>query len=185
MLNYILLGLAALVVILIAVIATRPADFRIARTVMMRGPASAAFALVNDFHNWQAWSPFVKYDPHAKLSFEGPSSGVGAKYSWDGNSKAGAGMCTIIESQPSEFARMRLEFLRPFKATNTAEFTFQPQGDQTAVIWSMSGKNGFMGKAFSLVMNCDKMIGKDFEEGLASMKRLVEQAPRPTAKAPA
>jgi hypothetical protein len=181
MLNTILLGLAALVVVLIALIATRPADFRITRTALMRGPASAAFAQVNDFHQWESWSPFVKYDPNAKLTYEGPTSGVGAKYSWDGNSKAGAGVSTITESRPSELVRMRLEFLRPFKATNIAEFTFQPQGDQTAVTWSMSGKNNFMAKAFHLVVNCDKMIGKEFEEGLSNMKRLVEQAPRSTA----
>jgi hypothetical protein len=181
MLTYVLSGLAVLVVVLIAVIATRPADFRITRSATMRGPASAAFAQVNDFHNWEAWSPFVKYDPNAKLTYEGPNSGVGARYSWDGNNKAGAGVSTITESHPNELVRMRLEFLRPFKATNIAEFTFQPQGDQTAVTWSMSGKNNFMAKAFHMIVNCDNMIGKEFDEGLANMKRLVEQAPRPTA----
>lgn len=99
---------------------------------------------------------------------------MNAGYAWAGNKKVGEGRLTITESKPSQLVRLKLEFLKPFAATNTAEFTFQPEGSQTAVTWSMSGKNNFMSKAFGLFMNCDKMIGGDFEKGLVAMKMVVE-----------
>jgi carbon monoxide dehydrogenase subunit G len=128
---------------------------------------------VNDFHNWQAWSPWAKMDPTAKNSFAGTPSGEGALFSWAGNNKVGEGRMTIMESRPSESIRIKLEFLKPFQATNTAEFTFQPTGEGTLVTWSMSGKNSFMAKAVVLVMNCDKMVGGQFEQGLANLKDVV------------
>jgi hypothetical protein len=179
MLAYILYGLAALVAALIVVIATRPAEFRVSRSTKIAAPAAAIFPLVNDFHEWPKWSPFVKYDPQAKLTYEGPATGVGSVYSWDGNKQAGAGVATIMESRPGELVKIKLEFLRPFKATNTAEFTFEPAGEQTAVSWSMYGKNNFMAKAFNLIVNCDKMIGGEFAEGLGNLKALAEGARMP------
>ena len=174
MLGYILIGLAVLIVSLLIFIATRPDDFRVTRSTTITAPPAAVFAQVNDFHNWDAWSPWAKLDPACKNSFDGPAAGQGAIFSWDGNKKVGAGRMTVTESQPPELIRIHLEFLRPFKANNTTEFTFKAQGDQTAVTWSMFGKNNFISKAFGLFMDCDKMVGKDFEKGLASLKSIAE-----------
>ena len=178
MLKKILIALAAIVVVFVAVVAMQPSDFRIARTATMSAPAPAVFAQVNDFHNWEAWSPWAKLDPAAKNSFEGPPAGTGAIFRWAGNNQVGEGGMTITESRPNELIRFNLEFLKPMAGTSTAEFTFKPEGDQTAVTWSMSGKNNFIAKAICLFMNMDTMVGGKFEEGLAAMKSIVEAAPR-------
>ncbi len=124
----------------------------------------------------QDWSPWAKLDPQCKVVFSGPATGVGASFSWAGNNKVGAGSMTSIASRPADLLEFRLEFLRPMKATNTARFVLQPEAGGTAVIWSMEGKNNLVGKAFGLIVDCDKMIGKDFEKGLASLKTLAEAA---------
>lgn len=178
MLKKILIALVAIVVVFLGVVAMQPSDFRIVRTATMSAPAPAVFGQVNDFHNWEAWSPWAKLDPAAKNSFEGPSAGIGAIFRWAGNKEVGEGGMTITESRPSDLIRIKLEFLKPFAATNSAEFTFKPDGDQTAVTWSMAGKNKFISKAICLFMNMDKMVGGKFEEGLAAMKSIVEAVPK-------
>src|SRR5262245_41323107 len=183
MLKKTLVGIAAVVAILILgfviAVSTQPNEFRISRSAKMAAPPSAPFAQVNDYHNWDAWSPWAKLDPNAKISFEGPTSGTGAKFSWAGNDQVGAGQQTIIESRSDELVLIKLDFEKPFKDTCTAEFTFQPEGKQTLVTWSMFGKKNFMAKAMGLFMNCDKMVGGEFEKGLASMKAVVEAQPTP------
>ncbi len=174
MLTPILIAVAAIMVLFIIIVSTRPAEFRITRTATINGLPAAVFAQVNDFHKWEAWSPWAKLDPNAKNNFEGTPGQVGSQFSWSGNNKVGEGRMTIAESRAPELIRIQLEFLKPFKATHTAEFTFQSQGSQTTVSWSMFGKNNFMSKAVGLFMNCDKMIGGQFEQGLASMKSVVE-----------
>ncbi len=174
----ILIAVAVVLALLAGFIATRPEDFRITRSAAMSAPAAAAFAQVNDFHNWAAWSPWEKLDPDLKRTFEGAPAGTGAVYSWDGNKQVGAGRMTMLESRPGEVIRLKLEFFRPFAATNGTEFAFQPEGNQTRVTWTMDGKNTFITKAFHLVMNMDKVVGGDFEKGLAQMKSIVEAAPR-------
>ncbi len=176
MLTPILIGLAVVLVLLAVIVAMQPSNFRIARSITMAAAPSAAFEQVNDFRNWEAWSPWAKLDPTMTATYDGASSGVGASYSWLGNNKVGQGRMTVIESQPSELIRIKLEFLKPFTATNTAEFTFKSDGTQTVVEWSMTGTNNFIGKAFGLLMNMDKMCGRDFEKGLAAMKSVVETA---------
>ncbi len=178
MLKKILIALMAIVVAFVVVVAMQPSEFRVERSAPISAPAPAVFAQVNDFHNWEEWSPWAKLDPAAKATFEGPSAGTGAIFRWAGNKEVGEGSMTITESRPSDLIRIKLEFLKPFAATNTAEFTFKPDGDQTAVTWSMSGRNNFIGKAFCLVMNMDKMVGGQFEKGLARMKSVVEAAPK-------
>lgn len=168
-------SLVVLVVVFVVIVATRPADFRVERSATMRAPAQAAFAQVNDFQNWRAWSPWEKLDPALKRSYEGPASGTGAAYSWQGNKDVGEGRMTITESRPGELVRIRLEFYKPFAATNTAEFRFEPQGDSAAVTWSMTGQNNFFAKAIGLFVNMDRMVGGMFEQGLAQMKALVEK----------
>ena len=177
MVKKILIALVAIVVVFVVVVAMQPSEFRISRTATMSAPAPAVFAQVNDFHNWEEWSPWAKLDPAAKATFEGQSAGTGAIFRWAGNKDVGEGSMTITESRPSDLIRIKLEFLKPFAATNTAEFTFKPEGDQTNVTWSMAGKNNFIAKTVCLFMNMDKMVGGKFEEGLASMKSVVEAAP--------
>ena len=174
MLPQILIGLAALAVVFVIVVALRPAEFRVTRATRMSAPPLDAFAQVNDFHNWEAWSPWAKIDPTMTTTYDGPTAGVGAAYSWVGNSKVGEGRMTLLESRPSDLIRIKLEFVKPFKATNVAEFTFHSEGDQTVVTWSMTGQNNFVSKAFHLLMNIDKLVGGDFEKGLAAMKSVVE-----------
>ena len=178
MLPYLLIGIAVLVVLLIVMVALQPSDFRIMRATTISAPAAMVFAQVNDFHKWAAWSPWEKMDPALKKTFAGAPAGTGAGYSWVGNKKVGEGRMTILGSRPDDLIRIKLEFLKPFPAINLTEFTFRPDGDQTAVTWSMTGKNNFFFKAFGLLMSMDKMVGKDFEKGLASMKSLVETATR-------
>jgi len=173
MLIHILIVLVALAAIFIAVVATRPADFSVTRSGTIAAPPATVFALVNDFHNWEKWSPWSKMDPTAKLTFNGAAAGAGAQYAWVGNAKVGAGRMEITESRAAERIRITLEFSKPMAATNLTEFTFKPAGNQTAVTWTMSGKNNFIGKAMHLLINCDKMIGGNFEEGLANMNAVV------------
>ena len=174
MIYYILLGLAVVVFLFLIVVAVQPSQFSISRSATVAAPPATVFAHVNDFHKWEAWSPWAKMDPNAKNTFSGPDAGVGAAFTWSGNKKVGAGHMTITESRPSELIHINLEFERPMKATNLSEFTFKPDGRKTVVTWTMSGKNCFMGKLFGLVMNCDKMIGGQFEKGLAQMKAVSE-----------
>jgi hypothetical protein len=176
MIQIILIGLAAIVLAFAGIVAMQPSEFRITRTTVISAPAPAVFAQVNDFHKWQAWSPWEKMDPALKRTYEGAPAGTGAIYSWAGNNQVGVGRMTITESRPSDLIGIKLEFLKPFAATHTAEFTFKPEGDQTAVTWSMAGENKFVAKGLGLVMNMDKMIGGQFEQGLAQMKAVVEAA---------
>jgi hypothetical protein len=174
----ILLGLAAILAALAIFIAARPSDFRVSRSATMAAAPAAVFAQVNDFRNWDAWSPWAKIDPNATTRFEGPSAGEGAKFFWSGNSDIGEGSMTIVESRPDELVRIRLDFVRPFAGTNDVEFTFRPESEnQTAVTWSMAGKNNFIAKAISLVMDCEEMVGEQFDKGLAGMKEIVEKSP--------
>jgi hypothetical protein len=174
MIANILIAVGVVVALFLIFVATRPADFRVTRSISIAAPAGAVFTQVNDLHNWDAWSPWAKLDPAAKRTFEGAAAGEGAVFKWSGNKKIGEGSMTILESRPVDLVRIRLEFLKPYKATNLVEFTFRPDSNHTAVNWSMSGKKNFFFKAFCLFVNMDKMIGGDFERGLASLKILAE-----------
>ncbi len=174
MLIPVLITLAAIVALFVFIVILRPNDFRVSRSVKMTAPASKAFEQVNDLHCMNAWNPWVKLDPSIKQTYEGAASGVGASYSWDGNRNVGAGRQTIVESRPHEFVRIMLEFFRPFAGVNEAQFTFVPEGVQTVVTWSMTGKLNFIMKAMGLFMSMDKMCGTSFEKGLADMKAIVE-----------
>jgi uncharacterized protein YndB with AHSA1/START domain len=172
----ILIGLAIVIVILVIVIALQPSAFRVTRSGTVAAPPAMAFAQVNDFHNWEAWSPWAKLDPACKNTFEGAPAGTGAGFAWSGNDKVGEGRMTILESRPNELIRIKLDFIRPFACTNTAEFTFKPDAGSTHVTWSMSGEKNFMAKAFGLFCNMDKMVGADFEKGLAQMNTAAQGA---------
>jgi hypothetical protein len=178
MIKKILIGLAVLLVVLAVVISMQPDDFRMSRSATMAAPPTAVFEQINDFHKWDAWSPWAKLDPNSKVSFEGPTSGKGAIFKWSGNSEVGEGQQTIVDSRPGELVRIKLDFVRPMAGTSDVEFTFKPEGANTLVTWSMSGKNNFIGKAMSLAMDCEKMMAPYFEKGLASIKAIVESAPK-------
>jgi uncharacterized protein YndB with AHSA1/START domain len=178
MLKIILIALAVVIIVFVIVIAMQPSEFRVARSTTISAPPSAVFAQVNDFHKWKAWNPWGKIDPAMKETYEGAPAGAGAVHTWAGDKEVGEGRMTITESRPNDLIRIKLEFFKPFRATNTAEFTFKPEGNQTGVTWNMTGDNNFMAKAVHLFMNMDKMIGGQFEKGLASMKSEVEAAPK-------
>ena len=166
---------ALLIVIFIIAVWARPSQFRIARAGTIDAPSPLVHANIDDFHRWQAWSPWAKLDPTAKNSYDGPSSGTGAGFGWDGNGKVGAGHMTIVASLPHRIT-IRLDFFRPFKATNTAEFTITAVGAQTQVTWAMSGHAPFMLKAMCLLFfDQDKLIGTMFEQGLANLKTISEK----------
>ena len=178
MLIKILVALAVIVLGFVGVVAMRPSEYRVARTATIAAPAPAVLAQVNDFHKWDAWNPWAKLDPAMKQAYAGAPAGIGAIYTWAGNSEVGEGRMTLTESRPSDLVRIRLEFLKPFATTSTAEFSFRPEGDHTAVTWSMTGKVNFMAKVVHLFMDMDRMIGGNFEKGLAQLKSVVEAAPK-------
>ena len=174
----IVIALIAVVAAFAAFVALQPSEYRIARSATIAADAPDVFAQVNDFHNWEAWSPWAKLDPNAKATFEGPSAGEGAVFAWAGNNEIGEGRMTLTESRPAEIIRIRLDFVKPMAGTSTAEFTFKPEGDRTAVTWAMFGQNNFLTRAICFFMNQDKMVGGYFEKGLANLKAVAEAAKR-------
>jgi len=174
-----IVGIGVVVFVMIAalaLIAARPADFRIERSAQIDAPRDVVFSIINDLRQWGDWSPYDKRDPNMKKTFEGGSAGPGASYAWNGNNQVGAGRLTIVESKPGELVSMKLEFSRPFKASNEVNFKLAPSGGGTRVSWIMDGKNNFMTKAMSLFMNMDKMVGKDFEQGLVNLNSVARAA---------
>ena len=171
----ILAALAVVVGVFCIVAAKQPDEFSVMRSTTIAASPAAVFAEVNNLHRWEAWSPWAKLDPNAQSSFEGPKEGKGAIMRWAGNYKVGAGSMTVVESVPSKKVKFRLDFLKPLPGINTAEFTFTPKAKQTEVIWSMQGQQNFIGKAMGLIFNCQKMVGEQFEKGLADLKTVVEQ----------
>ncbi|HYO51984.1 SRPBCC family protein [Archangium sp.] len=185
MLKKILLGLVVVLVALCAFVATRPSTYSVQRTATFKASPDITFALVNDFHHWGKWSPWDKLDPNQKTTFEGAATGVGAIYGWSGNDDVGEGRMTIEESKANELVRIKLEFIRPWQSTNATSFAFSPAADGVSVTWKMEGHNDFMGKAFSLLMDMDAMLGKDFDNGLAAMRKVAEAETQKRAEAEA
>lgn len=182
MLLKVLVGVALVLSVFAVVVATRPAAFRIARSITIDAPPEDAFALVNDFHQWSVWSPYERLDPNLTRTFEGPRTGTGAVYAYSGNEKVGAGRITLEKSVAPSEIRLRLEFIKPFVATNRGSFTFERTERGTKVTWAMEGRNNFLSKAFSLVVDMDKLVGSDFERGLAALETAAEKAARANAE---
>jgi uncharacterized protein YndB with AHSA1/START domain len=178
MLAKVVIALAVIVVGLVVVVALQPRDYRVSRSITIAAPAPVVFAQVNDFHRWAAWSPWATIDPAMKQTFEGAPAGAGAAYRWSGNREVGEGRMTIVESRPPELIRVALDFEKPLKGTSVAEFSFRPEGDRTAVTWSMTGEKTFVAKAIHLFLGVERLIGQQFEKGLAAMKTVAEAAPR-------
>jgi hypothetical protein len=180
----IVVALVALVLAGLALfIVRRPSEFRIARSRVLAAPPDVVHGYVNDFHKWPEWSPWEKRDLTMKKEHSGAPAGTGAVYFWSGNKDVGEGRMTITDSRAPQSVTIRLEFLKPWTATNTTQFDFAPSGSGTNVNWAMTGRHNFMGKAMCLFMNMDKMVGGDFEQGLANLDAATSAAVKPGAPA--
>ena len=170
MLKIIAIVIVVAIVAVLGLAATRPDTFRVQREIDIKAPPEKVFALIDDFHRWTAWSPWEKLDPAMRRTYGGPANGKGANYAWEGSGKVGAGRMEIVDSTSPSRIQIQLDFLKPFEAHNTAEFTLQPEGDHTHVTWAMYGPSPFISKVMGLFFSMDVMIGKDFEAGLANLK---------------
>lgn len=155
--------------------ATKPDTFQVQRSTHIAAPPEKIFGLIQDLHQWASWSPWEKMDPAMKKSYSGTSQGAGATLDWDGNNDVGTGRMEIVSTVPSSRVVIKLDFLKPFEAHNQAEFTLEGGGTATTVTWAMHGPQPFMMKVMDLVMGMDRMVGKDFETGLANLKQLAEK----------
>jgi hypothetical protein len=185
MLRNILIAIAAVVVVLLVIIATRSPTYRVSRSITIAAPPAVPYGEVVDFHNWDAWSPWAHIDPTMKASYAGPVSGPGAAYSWTSDGPAGAGKMLITGAKPNEEVNIKLDFIKPFEATSLTGFSFEPAQGGTKVTWTMAGDNNFVMKAMSLVQDMDASVGKDFEKGLLAMKAISEAEAKRQAEAAA
>jgi hypothetical protein len=176
---FLVITLAVIAVLSIA--ATRPATFHVERSQSMGAAPEAVFAVVNDLHRFREWSPWQKLDPAMKVTFDGPSSGVGASYSWVGNDQVGEGRMTTTDVAPPGSLTQKLEFLKPFKSESMVHFTIVPENDGSRVTWAIDGNNNYVSKVMCLFVSMDSMMGKDFESGLANLKQVAEAEPAPSA----
>lgn len=169
--------IAVLIAGVLACASTRPDTFRVRREMAINAPPEKIFPLINDFKNWGAWSPYEHKDPNMKRTYSGATSGKGATYAWDGDKNIGKGSMEITESSPSSKVALKLDFTSPFEAHNLVEFTIQPQGSSnvTKVSWDMHGPAPFMAKVMHVFINMDRMVGTDFEAGLANLKAAAEK----------
>ena len=162
--------------LLLGFIVTRPDTFHIERSTVIAAPPEKITASIADFHAWKDWSPWDHMDPEMKKSYDGTAGTPGSSYSWVGNDKVGQGKMTLTDVQPGQSVTIHLEFIKPFASTNTTTFMVSPQAEGAKVTWNMDGKNNLMSKTMSLFMNMDKMVGPDFEHGLAALKKMDEMS---------
>jgi uncharacterized protein YndB with AHSA1/START domain len=175
MIKMIAIAVVVLVGALLAYAATLPDSFRLERSATIQAPPDRVFALVNDFRQWTAWSPWENIDPALKRSYSGAASGVGSAYAWEGNKDVGTGRMEITEAVPGAKLVIRLDFLKPFEAHNTAEFSFARQGETTTVTWAMYGPSPYLAKLMGIVFSMERMVGGQFETGLANLKAAAEK----------
>ncbi|ODR98788.1 polyketide cyclase [Methyloceanibacter methanicus] len=176
MFKKILLVLLALIAAFVIYVALQPDAYKVERSVTVAAPAAKVFENVNNLRKWEAWSPWAKLDPNAKVMFQGPEAGNGAAMSWDGNDNVGAGKMTIVESDPDKAVNIKVTFTRPFEGGTNSDFSFTPKGDQTEVAWAMHGTHSFVEKAFCVVFGGLGMMGKDIDKGLSQLKAVAEQS---------
>ncbi|MBV8393989.1 MAG: SRPBCC family protein [Alphaproteobacteria bacterium] len=174
------LAIVALVIVVlvagvIGLAMTRPDSFTVKRSIAIKAPPDKVFPLLEDFHRWAVWSPWEKKDPAMQRTFGGATSGKGATYAWSGDKNVGQGSMEILEAMPSSKVVIKLDFYKPFEAHNMAEFTLTPTAEGTNVLWSMYGPSPLIAKVMGLFMDMDKMVGPDFEAGLAAMKAAAEK----------
>jgi uncharacterized protein YndB with AHSA1/START domain len=174
MLKTIAVIIVVLLAALLAYAATKPDSFAVRRTATVKAPPEKIFPLINDYHNWGSWSPYEKLDPNMKKTLSGAAKGEGAIYEWDGNNKAGKGRMEITDSVPSSKVTIKLDFSKPIEGHNLAEFILEPNGDSTKVTWATSGPTPYIAKVMSVFFDMNKLIGKEFETGLANLKTVAE-----------
>ncbi len=174
MLTWILAIIATAILAVLGLAASRPASFRVERSAQIAAAPDKIFSLIDDFHAWPRWSPWEKLDPAMTRSHSGNPSGVGAVYGWSGNKKVGQGRMEITEAERPSRIGLDLEFMAPWKARNRTEFLLRPTDGGTSVSWIMTGSSPFMFRLMGLFMNMDRMIGKDFEAGLANLRKAAE-----------
>lgn len=175
MIKTLALAVVALVAALLLYAATRPDTFRVERSVTIQAPPEKVFPLVNDFHQWERWSPWEKIDPAIQRRYSGAASGKGAVYEWSGNNDVGHGRMEIVESSAPDKAVLQIHFIKPFEARNTVEFTLAAQGGATTVTQAMYGPSPFISKVMGLFFSMDKMVGEKYEQGLATLKAIAEK----------
>jgi len=174
-LKIVLIVIAVLILAVLIIAATRPGTFRVQRSASIKAPPERIFLLIDDFHSWGLWSPWENIDPALKRTFTGAPSGKGAMYAWEGNSKVGTGSMEITESTPSSRILIKLDFFRPFEAHNVTDFTLAPKGDGTEVVWLMHGPQPYLSKIMGMFFSMEKIVGGQFETGLANLKAAAEQ----------
>ena len=174
MIKKIALAVVAILLVILGLAAMKPDSFAVRREIAIKAPPARIAPLIADFHQWGSWSPWEHLDPKMQRTFSGAPSGPGAVYAWQGNDDVGAGRMEVTGQDPSKVA-IKLDFLKPFESSNTAEFVLTPQGDTTTVSWTMSGPMPFISKLMTVFVSMDAMIGKDFEKGLAAMKTVAEK----------
>lgn len=175
MLKKIAIGLVVIVAIVCGLAAMQPDSFTVARSTAIKAPPEKIFVLLNDFHNFGSWSPWEHLDPNMKRTFSGTASGKGAVYNWEGNKDVGSGRMEITDQLVPSKVDIKLDFLEPFKASNTATYTLEPKGDMTTVTWTIHGGAPFLTKLMMVFTSMDAMMGKDFEKGLAQLKTVAEK----------
>jgi uncharacterized protein YndB with AHSA1/START domain len=175
MVRTIAIAVAVLLLALLGVAATKPDNFQVQRSATINAPPERIFALINDFHRWGSWSPFEKLDPAMQRTLSGAPSGKGAVYAWKGNAKAGEGRMEIVDAAALSRITIKLDFVKPFEAHNIVEFTLRRQGDFTNVTWDMQGPTPYFAKVIHVFVSMDRMVGRDFETGLANLKTLAER----------
>jgi uncharacterized protein YndB with AHSA1/START domain len=161
--------------IILAIAAAKPNNFAVQRSTRIDAPPARIYPHIADFHRWAEWSPFERMDPAMKKTYSGAASGPGSAYEWEGNSKVGQGRMEITEASPPDTVTVKLDFLKPFEAHNMAKFTLVPVGSSTDVTWRMFGPSPFVTKVMGVFFNMEKMVGKDFERGLSSLKSVAER----------
>ena len=175
MIKTIALSIAVLLAALLIYAATKPDSFRIERTTAIKAPPEKIFVLINDFHQWESWSPWEKIDPALKRTYSGAASGKGAVYEWNGNKDIGQGRMEIVESSPSSKIVLNLDFVTPFEAHNFVEFSLSAEGDSTTVTQAMYGPSPYISKLMTIFFSMEKMVGDKYEEGLDNLKKLAEK----------
>ena len=174
MLWFILKLILAAILLILVYAWFKPKTFRFERSTVINVAPEKVYKHVADFHNWQAWSPWEGLDPQLKRTYAGPSEGVRAAYSWEGNNKVGAGRMELTSADPKTGLSLNLDFFRPFKASNITDIAFTPERGGTRVNWAMHGPHPFVMRLMSIFVSMDKMVGKDFEKGLAQLKAVSE-----------
>jgi uncharacterized protein YndB with AHSA1/START domain len=174
-LGFVLAILLLVVGVVLANAAAKPDTFRVERSTMIAAPPEKIYPLIADFDHWGAWSPYEKKDPAMKRARSGAASGPGSVYAWDGDRNVGKGRIAIASATPPSRVSLTLDFERPFEAHNIVDFTLEPKGEATSVTWAMRGRVPFVAKIVHVIFDVDRMVGSDFEAGLASLKAIAER----------